>query len=585
MKYYRYIGPDTYHAKKGEFVAVPARGYDDSLAYKQDGNRNYLDNYNLQEVSEDEVKHLIVSIDFSKPYQYIQCIKDAYECKAGEVFLPVELDKTSIVFKTNSGFCVHLLNGVLSESFRVISSDVELAVLPQVLKDWGADYKEVLRVVTCREYTSVSDFLEDTFYLDLKMFSMWSARLALFLPERSKTVTGGISLYQNKTKKDKDIRTPYSKVGRAFKAMFPEISDAMLEKWVDAYRAKFPVLNYTLKEGRDGADFKRAYSHTQAPMQNPYTTQSRKSLANSCMRYEFNNLPIHPTEVYASGDFFILWTETETGQIASRCVVYHEEGSKPQAGPVYGVCESSIDMIEIKLKDIGAVLYPDSSWLGAKVNKVPHKHGGVIGPYIDGDYQGLKDEGDYLTVCQGSKADYDASIYSGVLGNNNYAYCTICEGGMEEGDEYTGPDGNCYCEECYNDRFRYCNHYDEHVESDGNDGAEVNIRPYRWGRDGWLHGWVCQQALEEYYTYCEEEDEWFPHEHVIELADGSGHISARYFENSGEYVTCEDGVGAYPKAEVGLTVDGEWYTLDWLKENNYVLNAHGEYYLEEKEAA
>lgn len=585
MKYYRYIGPDTYNSKRGELVAVPATGCGDSLAYKQDGDRYYFINCDLQEVSEDEVKHLIVSIDFSKPYQYIQCIKDAYECKAGEVFLPVELDKTAVGFKVNSGFYITLLNGVLSESFRVISSDVELDVLPQVLKDWGIDYKEVLRAVTNREDTSVSDFLENTFYLDLKMFPLWSTRLALFLPERSKTVAGGISIYQNKNKKDKDIRTPYSKVGRAFKAMFPEISDAMLEEWVDAYRARFPVLNYTLKESRDGADFKRAYSHTQAPMQNPYTTQSRKSLANSCMRYEFNNLPIHPTEVYASGDFFILWTEIETGQIASRCVVYHEEGSKPQAGPVYGVCESSIDMIEIKLKDMGAVLYPDSSWLGAKINKVPYKHGGVIGPYIDGDYQGLKDEGDCLTVCQGSRADYDASIYSGVLGNNNYAYCTVCDEGMEEGDEYTGPDGNCYCEECYNDRFRYCNHSDEHVESDGNDGAEANIRPYRWGRDGWLHGWVCQQALEEHYTYCEEEDEWFPHEHVIELADGSGYISTRYLENSGEYVVCGDEVGAYPKAEAGFTVDGGWYTLDWLKENNYVLNAHGEYYLEEKEAA
>lgn len=585
MKYYRYIGPDAYDIKNGEVVAIPAVGYVDSLSYKLDGSRYYLNNYDLQEISEEGVKHLVVSLDFSKPYHYIQCIKDAYECKEGDILLPFELGKEKISFKAKSGFYMNFFNGSLSESFRVISSDAELDVLPKALKDWGVGYKEVLSVGSDREYTSVSDFLENTFYLDLKTFPMWSARLQLFLPDRSKNVVGGISIYQNKTKKDKDIRTPYSKIGRAFKAMFPEISDAMLEKWVDAYRAKFPVLNYTLKEGRDGADFKRAYSHNQAPMQNPYTTSSRKSLANSCMRYEFNNLPIHPTEVYASGDFFILWTETEAGQIASRCVVYHEEGSAPQAGPVYGVCESSIDMIELKLKDMGAVLYPDSSWLGAKVNKVPHKHGGIIGPYIDGHYQGLKDEGDYLTVCQDSKADYDASNYSGVLGDNNYAYCTICGEGMDEGDEYTGPDGNCYCEECYNERFRYCNHYDEHVESDGDDGAEVNIRPHRLGRNGWLHGWVCQQALEEHYTYCEEEDEWFPYEHVIELADGSGYVSTRYLEDGGEYVVCEDKVGAYPKAEAGLTVDYEWYTLDWLKENGYVLNARGEYYLEEKEAA
>lgn len=578
MKYYRYTGPDTYHSKGGDFVAVPTRGYEDSLAYKQDGSRHYLVNDDLQEVSEDEVKHLIVSIDFSKPYQYIQCIKDAYECKAGEVLLPTELNKTCLVFKANSGFYVHLFHGALSESFRVISSDVELDVLPQVLKDWGADYKEVLRVVTNRGYASVSDFLETTFYLDLKMFPMWSARLALFLPERSKTITGGISIYQNKTKKDKDTRTPYSKVGRAFKAMFPEIPDAMLEKWVDAYRAKFPVLNYTLKEGRDGADFKRAYSHTQAPMQNPYTTSSRKSLANSCMRYKFDNLPIHPTEVYASGDFFILWAETETGQIASRCVVYHEEGSKPQAGPVYGVCESSIDMIEIKLKDIGAVLYPDSSWLGAKVNKVPHKHGGVIGPYIDGDYQGLKntDGEKYLEICKGYEADYDASCYKGVLGGSAYT-CYECGGEIDEGDEFTGND-RCYCESCFYDLFTYCNHYDEYVE--GGEGATAHINPTRYG---WNTGWVCQDALDNHYTLCKDGG-WWPNDHVVELADGTGYASPKDLEN-GNYRVPDDKSLAYPFDKLGFTVDGEWYTKDYLEANSYVLNAHGEYYLVEKEAA
>jgi hypothetical protein len=587
MNYYRYIGQDIYSVSRGDIGCSTYEPiFNEILVYFVDQGNYYISQHNLELLSQEEVASMLVAVDTTKPYQYIKCIKDAFGNKEGEILLPAEVAVSGVTFRTADGRSLSLYDGALSGCFRVISSDVELDIIPKVFKEWGAGYTDLLKCANGREYTSVSDFLETDFYCDLNTFPMWSQRFALFQPDRSKNVAGGISIYQNKAKRDKDIRTPYSKVGRAFKAMFPEISDAMLEKWVDAYRAKFPVLNYTLKEGRDGADFKRAYSHGQAPMQNPYTTLSRKSLANSCMRYDFNNLPIHPTEVYASGDFFILWTETETGRIASRCVVYHEEGSKPQAGPVYGVCESSIDMIELKLKDMGAVLYPDSSWLGAKVNKVPHKHGGVIGPFIDGSYQGLKDEGDYLTICKNNhEADYDASIYSGVLGDNNYAYCTVCDEGMVEGDEFTGPDGDCYCEECYNERFRYCNHYDEHVESDGDDGAEANVRPYLGGRNGWLHGWVCQQALEEHYTYCEEEDEWFPHEYVIELADGSGYISTRYLENGGEYVVCEDGVGAYPLAEAGLTVDGEWYTLDWLKQNNYVLNAHGKYYVEEKEAA
>lgn len=282
-----------------------------------------------------------------------------------------------------------------------------------------------------------------------------------FQPFRSKSFPGNISIYPDRTSYDRK-REVSMKPGRAFRKLLPDITDKEIALLVDKFNQKFGARKFTLKVGDKAEDFKRAYSHTQAARQNPYTTINRKSLSNSCMRYKFDDVPIHPCEVYASGDFKIVYLEDHKGHIGGRCVVYvnHSSGGW-QAGPVYGVCETSLDQIVNYLKDNNAKLYPDSNWHGAKLNRVPYNHGGFVGPYIDG-YEFLKDEGDYLVIS--TYGDIACDTYSGILNGCGHL-CYHCEESFNEGELYY-QDGEHYCDDCLNENFSYCEFSSEYISQE-----------------------------------------------------------------------------------------------------------------------
>lgn len=283
-----------------------------------------------------------------------------------------------------------------------------------------------------------------------------------FQPFRSKSFPGNISIYPERASYDRE-REVSMKPGRAFRKLLPDLTDKEIALLVDKFNQKFGARKFTLKVGDKAEDFKRAYSHTQAAMQNPYTTTNRKSLSNSCMRYEFENVPIHPCEVYASGDFKIVYLEDHKGHIGGRCVVYvnHSSG-RWQAGPVYGVCETSLNQIENYLKDNNAKLFNnDSDWYGAKLNRVPMGYGGFVGPYIDG-YECLEEEGEYLVINDFGSIACDT--YSGILGNAVQP-CYHCEEYFNENNLYY-QDGENYCEDCLNENFSYCALSSEYVRQE-----------------------------------------------------------------------------------------------------------------------
>ena len=155
--------------------------------------------------------------------------------------------------------------------------------------------------------------------------------------------------------------------------------------FVYSFLQKFANRDLTLSVSRDREAFKLAYSGDQAPMENIDTTWTRKSSASSCMRYDFEHLKCHPAEVYGSGDFEIITVFDSDKRIAARCVVYvaHDSGI-PQAGPIYGVSEQALDMVEHHLIGRCAELRnPD--WCGARVIAVPecareYPPTSVIGP-------------------------------------------------------------------------------------------------------------------------------------------------------------------------------------------------------------
>jgi hypothetical protein len=388
---------------------------------------------------------------------------------------------------------------------------------------------------------------------------------------------GNIALYLNESQLESG-KIQSLRPGRALRVLIPGISDADLEKLVDAFRKDFPVGDYSLKRGFAAEDFKHMYGHAYATMQNPRTTSARKSLANSCMRHDFSNLPHHPAEAYASGEFEALWSETPEGRIASRLVVWHPpEGhklhGKPQCGPVYGTCEYSIDLLQDAAVAMGATLYDAATWQGAKWQKLPH-NGGVIAPYSDHE-QCLEDCGNHLLL--GGDCDFEASDYSGVLGASGES-CYECGDRIDtEYDSYEMIEGGCYCEHCRDRYFFWCNDNEEYYRHSSYDSYTVHRVSYWGSADSYT---VCEIALDS-YTLCVDDDEYWLTDDVTFLANGDA-ISPNG-KKSGDYASDYDTDEWYPVEDMYPLKGGGYIAKDNFNETTHAISDDGEVY--EREAA
>ena len=356
--------------------------------------------------------------------------------------------------------------------------------------------------------------------VDLTMF--------LFAPKMAEANKQNISIYQSAEKFDRDLRTSM-KPGRAFRFMFPEATDAEVEMFVDELRKKFPVQNLVVKRGYDRADFKHMYTHDICGTQNIYTTQSRKSLACSCMRYKFNK--VHPSEAYASGEFLALWTEDENGRIASRVVVH--DPSKT-FGPVYGTTEYSVDLLYSELHGMGYEYGDSGSWEGAEVLMIELGCEEYAFPYID---FGLTPDPD--TISEGRAKIYDRGddLPTGGTwcpnGDGEYSYCYDCDERVYEDDMYHDDDGYCYCESCYHERFSRCEWTDRWVPS----SEIVEVVVSGWGGRT-RRAYVCEDALDDFTLAYD--DIYYESVLVVELGD-----SGEWAYKEDPDIFCSDLTGEY----------------------------------------
>lgn len=233
---------------------------------------------------------------------------------------------------------------------------------------------------------------------------------------------GKISYYRDYKDFCRGRRTT-QKFGRFVRALGFEVDDVTLETMVKDWQRKFTKEDYTLHVGDCRADFAKAYGDDLAKSKDPVTSCLRKSLHNSCMR-GITCYGVSPAEVYASGDFKIAWVENPQGEIAGR-VVYSVHRDIPQSGPIYGVCEQSLDMLQEHLLDIEADPYNKSSWEGAKILHLVDRDGDIIGPYSDLE-TGVVEKGDYLVITDSNGTDFCMSSTSGYMSGQKI-YCDYCE--------------------------------------------------------------------------------------------------------------------------------------------------------------
>ena len=355
----------------------------------------------------------------------------------------------------------------------------------------------------------------------------WQRRLTAFQPIRSKLKYGSMSIYKSLDMRMDDRHT-VMKPGRAISTMFPELEHKQVILLVDDFLKEFVPRTLTISVAKDRAAFKLAYGGTQSPMENIQTTHNRKSSASSCMRYDFDHLDCHPAEAYASGDFIVVMALDQKGLVAGRCVVYTgDDCIGPQAGPIYGVSEQALDMIEDHLGEMDAET-DTPHWGAARLLAIPangDNEGGYIAPYLDTEPRMLEVTSDGKYLVQDDTGSIDASSYSGVLGGYEN-HCNCCGEGLAEHEsiwsEYCETD---FCEDCWHNEHFHCEYSEE---SHHNDEA---VTAYRLDRKGIkeelrVSEWSVNQGDcfvmcvggEHWHIddvqYCEGDDEWISPEDI-----------------------------------------------------------------------
>ena len=439
-----------------------------------------------------------------------------------------------------------------------------------VLKAWG-NYDDV-DMFRNRDDTFISwwdrAFLKVTGNLCIanKPEVKGTLRLRCFAPRRSKRFAPKITMYQSARDRFEREREVAMKPARAFAMMFPELEHKQIIELTDMYLNRFAVRKLFIKEGTDAKDFVKAYSWTQAPTDNINTTYQRKSSASSCMRYDFEHLPVHPVTAYASGDFKILWTEDADGKIASRCVVRVMSDGQYKGGPIYGVSEQAIDMLEHHIKSTPNGEYgADGAWVGARLLRQPTEDDpdAFYAPYLDPEPRRLTDDGEYLVIddC----GEIDASQYSGVL-NDHTCYCDNCNTGLSEDEMYFSEYTECtYCNDCYYDEHFYCEYADADYHIDQSYMVYV---PYG-NRSGYTEERVSDWAVEygDHFMFCENDDEYWHTDLAYFCEHEDIYISQRGID-AGTYFISDWDFECYPDDQMATTDTGDTVSIQEAKDDD-----------------
>jgi hypothetical protein len=440
-----------------------------------------------------------------------------------------------------------------------------------VLREWGYG-EDIIREIADHQ---LHQFLrvQVASFRDSSLHFRVLRRLAVFTPFRSEMYAGKITVI--KSRKDFDVdRKVAMKPGRAISLMFPELEHKQIIQITDAYLQKFAKRDFTIHVGDDEDDFTLAYSGTQSQTENIETTYSRKSMAASCMRYDFDHLACHPASAYASGDFKIVYVTDQDGCIGGRCVVYtnHITGT-PQAGPIYGVSEQAIDIIEAEVCRMGAVLFGDSpDWVGARLKRIPTRDGdSFIAPYLDVDPKLLSDSGTYLVVS--GHGEIDASQYEGVLGGYDY-HCHECgEGIYSDYSFYSEETNETYCEDCFNNTHTFCEREGEHVLNENTTNVWISGFGGRYCTELVSTYWLENFGYDE-FVLCDNVEQYWDIELTAFVECEQIFISPKEMEQ--DYFQSDWDGEWYPNSVMCTTADDEVVAKSELNDD-WQLNSDGKW--------
>ena len=159
------------------------------------------------------------------------------------------------------------------------------------------------------------------------------------------------------------------KFGRWLNQAFPFLTDIEKEKLGDWYSDNYGPLNATFHRATTG--FENIVTKRMGKRAGFSTTSWRKSLADSCMRYEASvlNLTGHPYSAYESGDWELCYLLDQNGYLLGRCLVNLPTGTH---SAIYGVSSPSIQMLKEEMRKLGYTQVSEDAeeWDGSRLKYI-----------------------------------------------------------------------------------------------------------------------------------------------------------------------------------------------------------------------
>lgn len=174
----------------------------------------------------------------------------------------------------------------------------------------------------------------------------------------------------------------------------------------------------------------------------------------------------------------------------------------------------------------------------------------------------------------------DGELYCEECFNEYYVICYECEEVVDRDEAYWGTDGNGYCVYCFDDRFFYCSYCgvvfdlddglhtpdgiycDDCAERAGwvrcCDCGEVVKRDYAYYVD---YEWYCEDCYHDSYFYCDECGEDCSQDELCDTPDGP--VCQSCFND--KYFVCEICDGVFNQDE-GYHTDDGWVCQDCYEE-------------------
>lgn len=265
---------------------------------------------------------------------------------------------------------------------------------------------------------------------------------------------------------------------------------------------------------------------------------------HSCMAHAASHFSssIHPVRIYAAGDLAVAYMERE-GRITARALCWPD---KKLYGRVYGDETRLTDLLE-------SAAYISGDLEGARMLRI--EEGAVfVMPYIDGSTS-ARDDGEHLIL---GGCGVCGSNQNGLSGAN--LQCHDCDTDIDEDDCHGDENGCSYCDDCYSERYRYCERLDEECARDTM-SAVITSSCYSGRRVTQSWG---ERAVEHYAFECEGSGDLYANELKVELADGTV-WSQDYVEEHG---TVCDGSGDIISCDDAVTMnDGDTWSQDWFDDN------------------